>query len=251
MKEQRLKKIEDYVALHNMCRLDALCEEFHVSMPTIRRDIERLCEDGLISKVYGGVRSNRKEIAPTIPYLQRDIHNIAEKEYIGQLAALLIVENDTIFVDSGTTTLRLLKYTEKKNINIVTNNLNVINECLDYSHLNVITSGGELHRTTNSFVGDAAISSILDYNNSIAFLAATGASIEAGFTNSSPMETNIKKAALSKSARKYIMLDYSKWAKVSLMCFAELSQVTGIITNCKPPDEFVEYFNNHHIAMIY
>ncbi len=251
MKERRLKELQDYITLHEMCKMDELCDVFSVSMATIRRDIDTLLDMGVIRKVYGGVKLNLKEAEPTIPFNQREVKNIEAKEYIGKIAASLVDDNDTIFIDSGTTTMLLIRHITQKKVNIITNNLNVVNECLLYNNINVIVCGGELKRNTNSFTGDFAFRNLNSINVNKAFIAATGASFEAGFSNSVPMETPIKKTALKKSNKSFIMLDYSKWDVTSLMTFCEFKKVNGIITDRLPPKPYEKFFIKNNIKIYY
>ncbi len=251
MKEERIKQIENYINENELCSLDHLCEVFNISKATLRRDLSTLEKSGSIRKVYGGVASNKKDAKELVPFMQREITHNEEKLHIGKLAAELVSDGETIYIDSGTTTLLMAEFIKNKNITVVTGNLNLINVLQEYPNINIIGVGGQLARGTNSFVGDLAVNTVLSLNISKAFMAATGASLDAGLTNTSPLETAIKKSAIAKSKKIYALIDSSKWGVVSLMTYANLNQITGIITNKAPRSKYSEYCNVHNIKLIY
>lgn len=251
MKEERIKQIESYINDNELCSLDHLCDVFNISKATLRRDLSTLEKAGTIRKVYGGVASNKKDAKELVPFLQREITHHDEKMHIGKLAADLCRDGETVYIDSGTTTLQMGEYLKDRNITVVTGNLNLINMLQEFSNVNIISVGGQLARGTNSFVGDLAVNTVLSLNISKSFMAATGISIDAGLTNTSPLETAIKKSAIAKSKSVYALIDSSKWGVVSLMTYAEMNQVTGIITNKAPKVKYTDYCNAHNIKLIY
>ena len=108
MKISRLNSIEQYVIAKETASIDELCEVFGVSKNTIRRDLNDLEARGHISKVYGGVTATQN--AGAVPMPVRSGLNLADKAAIGQLAAAEVEDGDTVFIDSGSTTLQLLRY---------------------------------------------------------------------------------------------------------------------------------------------
>ena len=104
MKISRLNSIEQYVIAKETVSIDELCEAFGVSKNTIRRDLNDLEARGHIAKVYGGVTAISSSGA-ILPPPVRSSMNSADKNLIGRLAAGEVNDGDTIFIDSGTTTL--------------------------------------------------------------------------------------------------------------------------------------------------
>lgn len=251
MKQQRLQQMEEYIKKNEFCRLEDISEKFAISMSTVRRDIDALYRSGIIEKLYGGVQYTSKQPNSTVPYPQRETRLVKEKEIIGKIAADFVVPDDTIFIDSGTTTLRLLKHVNNLPINIVTNNLHAVNECIDKENIRLFFSGGEYYSLASSFVGPQALEAIEKYNITTAFLAATGVSENYAFTNSSPFETSIKKKIIQRSSKCYILVDHSKWDVVSLSTFASFTDVTGVLTDKEPPVKYMNIFYQHGIKVVY
>ena len=109
MKSQRLDMIEEYVLEHKNASLDTLCEKFNVSKNTIRRDVDILLKRGSIMKVYGGVAAlETPQTLPLLSYEERGGRFPEEKKEICRRAAELVAEDDTIYIDTGTTCLNLV-----------------------------------------------------------------------------------------------------------------------------------------------
>ena len=159
MKVSRLNAIEQYVISHETVSIDELCEVFEVSKNTIRRDLNELEMRGHITKVYGGVTATVPSGAVPTPI--RSSLNPADKSLIGRMAAEEVADGDTIFIDSGTTTLCLLRYLVAKNrITIITHSLGALSEAAKYENLNIISLGGIYSPTTDSFVGLSTIEAL-------------------------------------------------------------------------------------------
>jgi DeoR family transcriptional regulator, myo-inositol catabolism operon repressor len=248
MLAKRRNEIAEYLRLRNSASLEELCDRFKVSINTIRRDIDDLEEKGCLRKVYGGVIF--AENSQVIPLSIREQELSEEKERIGKTAAELVNEEDIIIIDAGSTTKSMVKHLKDKKVTIITNSINVLNQALPYESIEVILTGGTLLRETNSLVGKEVIDTITKFNANTAFIAATGVSLDRGITNSSIVEADIKTSIL-KSAHKHVLLvDHTKFNKVSLVSFAKLHQINTIITDEDVNYEYMEYFEKNNIKLI-
>ncbi len=235
MRTKRIGNIEKYIYINKTVTLDQLCEEFKVSKNTIRRDIDELASKGLVKKIYGGVTI--PDTQSMKPFEERSISNLGLKQYIAKKAASLVNDGEIIFIDSGTTTFPMVEFIQKKNITILTNNIEVIIKCIPHSNINVISLSGMLDRKALSFTGSTAVDVLQQYNISKAFLAATGISSKNGATNSSPAETAIKKTAIERSVKRYLLVDHTKFEVSSLVTYAQFDKLDAIITDQYPDKE--------------
>ena len=120
MKSQRLDMIEEYVLEHKNASLDTLCEKFNVSKNTIRRDVDILLKRGSIMKVYGGVAAlETPQTLPLLSYEERGGRFPEEKKEICRRAAELVAEDDTIYIDTGTTCLNLVDFIADKHLSLI------------------------------------------------------------------------------------------------------------------------------------
>lgn len=249
LKSKRIQEIKTYVAERQVVSLDELAEHFSVSKNTIRRDIQELVESGEIKKVYGGVAIN-DATTPLLPFSERQVRNKHEKELIGKLAAQCVNDGDIIFIDSGTTTVEMFEHLKHKEITIITSNLDFIVRALAYPNLTIICVGGMLERKTSSFVSLNEPSILLSYNIQKAFMASTGISLEIGVTNASALETEIKRTAVDRSMRTFLLVDHTKFDRYGLMTYCQLSDVDVLVTDQVPDPKYLDYARIHEIEIL-
>ncbi len=238
IRTKRISEIKKYIYDNKTVSLDHLCEVFQVSKNTIRRDIQSITQNSDIKKVYGGVSvmQNKRLIA----FEQRSTQNLPAKQAIAKKAAELVEDGDIIFVDSGTTTSHMADYLkDKKDLIVLTNNLEFISRAIPYDNLKIISLSGLLNRETLSFTGESAMIVMETYNINKAFLASTGISLTYGVTNSSQQESIVKQCAIRRSHRSILLADASKFGAVSLISYCQFNKPDIIITNAKPPAEYV------------
>ncbi|WP_046655607.1 DeoR/GlpR family DNA-binding transcription regulator [Clostridium tetani] len=249
LKEDRIKGIENYVIKHENVSINTLCSLFDVSKNTIRRDISELERKGVIKKIYGGITLKNK--TSTVPFQQREIKHKETKKIIAKAASNLVENGDIIYIDSGTTTMHMIPFlSDKKNENIITNNVNVIVNSFPYKNLNILSTGGSLSRNTNSLIGVESINFLKNYNISKCFMASTGVSIKKGVTNSSSFEYEIKRTVVKQSSKIILLADSSKLGMASLMTYCNLEDIDTFITNEPLSNDYLDFFNKNNIELI-
>lgn len=249
MKFHRLNEIEKYLDEVGNISLDALCEVFNVSKNTIRRDVAELEKRGSVKKVHGGIVSTKKNKLE--PFASRKVKNPKEKRIIAELACDLVNDGDVIFIDSGTTTMHMMPHlASKSNLTIVTYSLNIILASIPYPNVNVISTGGELYRGANSFIGINTINFLKHYNISKAFLSSTGISINKGVTNASPFEYQIKKHIIDTGSTSVLLVDHTKINVASLMTYCHLEELDYIVMDSAPPQEYIDFFTANQVTLI-
>lgn len=248
MKTFRLRKMEQYILEQDTVSMEMLCREFDISMNTARLDVAQLVNKGSIKKVYGGVCSNRQN--SLVPFEERKMKNSENKRAVCRVAAELVEDGDIIYIDSGTTTMYLVDYLrERKNITILTHNLNAIVRAVPCPDMQVICLPGTLDRRTNSFVAADTGRVLERYNIKKAFIAAAGIAPNGDVTNSSPMEFEIKRAAIENSAHVYLLVDSSKYGKTSLLTFAAVGDMERVIVDADTNRGFVDLCEQNNVSI--
>jgi DeoR family fructose operon transcriptional repressor len=227
---ERRQEILALIAKRSRVSVDHLAGYFGVSHSSIRRDLSQLHEDGLITRTYGGALALNGTATET-PFNERKVANFEEKDRIGRVAAGLIQEGETIFIDGGTTTECMIPYLLDKRITVVTYGLNIVNR-LSNSHVTVIASGGTLHQPSLTFNGVFALSNLQSYNIRFdkTFMAASGVSILAGVTNASLEEIPIKRKAIEAGQQNILLVDASKIGVIRAGLIAPLTEIHHVIT---------------------
>lgn len=248
MKLLRIQEMEAYILKNGSASLDELCKEFNVSKNTIRRDINKLVENGVIRKVYGGVTAVEKSL---VSFENRKVRNQAEKTRIAREAANFIKDDDLIFIDSGTTTKSILSALDPNiSITVLTNSLDVINAATGFERIHLIVIGNSYKHKTRSFVGIDEAAILQKYNIHKAFMSATGVSIAHGLTNADQLEYEIKKIAAEKAREVFLLADQSKFGKSTLLTYAPFNRIDHLITSAPLDKEYEAYCQDHHIEVV-
>lgn len=250
MRTDRLRALEAYIQEHKSATMVDLARHFQVSFNTVRRDVKELLRSGSVSKVYGGIVWNQDE--NIIPFLARSTVAIEEKQHIGRLAAELVVDGDTLYLDAGTTAVCVLPWlAERKNLVVISNSLLVYQEIQKYPAMSLISVGGLFSHKTRSFVGMSAVNGLSNFSIGKAFMSATGVSLAAGASNNSLHEAEIKRAVISRAGQVILLTDLSKLEHDAAISFCPLTRVNTWICSSRPPDAYVRFCRQQGIDLRY
>jgi DeoR family transcriptional regulator of aga operon len=231
-------KILDIINSQGQVAVNELSNFFHVSEVTIRNDLSHLEGKGLLIKTRGG--------ALKIQSVGIDQHlnekakiNSKDKQAIGKKAADIINDNDTILIDSGTTTVEIAKnLAGKKNLTVLTNALNIASQLIN-DEIKVILLGGMLRSNSLSLVGPIAEKSIKNFYCDKCFIGVDGIDSTSGIYTPIPEEANLNKLMIEISKEIIVVTDSSKFKRKSFGFIAPISKINMIITDSKiPEDEF-------------
>lgn len=249
MRANRLNEMEQYILGKEHVSLEELSEEFHVSMNTVRRDIAELLNHGNVRKVYGGVSSNL--VSRPLGFSVREQKNIDAKRIIGQMASRMVSDGSSIFLDSGSTTPKLLRHLNEKNgVTVITHSLTALSEAATLPNLNVIALGGIYTPSTSSFTGISTLDSLSRLSIQTIFISATGVTVESGLTNSTYMEAEIKRNVVQRGNRVVLMADQSKFDHSAVISFCQLEQLYAIVTDKMPAQPYLDVIERHGIKLI-
>ena len=155
-KNKRRKQIEKFVLERGAVSIGALAKILNVSTQTIRRDIDKLCEGGLLSRRHGWVELAQKH--SNTPFDQRVSTNLLEKRDIGEVAVELIPDGSTIFISIGSTPLSVARaLRRRKGLTIITNNLSAAMALSEELTNRIILPGGELRLPDRDILGDEVL----------------------------------------------------------------------------------------------
>ena len=250
MGKERLLQLEEYIKVQQKVSPETLCEKFGVSMSTLRRDINTLEQMGCVQKAYGCILYNYSA-AKIIPFHVRSTINQEQKRDACAAAASLIQDNDTIFIDSGSTTCHLMDVMASfKNLTVITSNLDIILRATSMENISLLVCSGELNRKNNSLSPVTGTDILNHFNFSKAFMAASGVSLAHGFSHSYISERPLKQAVLEKPVQHYFIVDNSKFGVKALLNMGPLCLADAICTNKLPEPRYVEFCLNHNLSLL-
>lgn len=194
-----------------------------VSESTIRRDLKSLADEGQIILLRGGGARLKTE-SYEAPVDAKKTKQVAAKETIAKCAAAFVNDGDSIYLDSGSTTLEMVKYLKNKKITIVTTNA-LISSALQGTHLKCYLLGGELNIATASIFGTTTNMALMKNFFNKAFIGASGFSERAGVSTPDVREAEKKQIVRENSEETYVLADSSKAEKNTMCKIYELGEV--------------------------
>ena len=238
--EQRFEAILQELADNRAASVTRLCELTGASEATIRRDLTALARQGRLNKVHGGAvlasgtfQGEEPDVS-TKTLLHRD-----EKDRIAHYAAGLINDDDVVYLDAGTTTVRMVEYLKGSGATFITNGIACAQQLMELD-LRGYVLGGFLKPGTWAVVGTGALEELGKYNFTKAFLGINGITVRQGFTTPDPEEAAIKAKAAEQSYLTFVVADSSKFELVSAVTVLPLEKAT-IITEHLPDPSYLAH----------
>lgn len=233
LREERKRKISQFIKENKKATVTELSELFGVSESTIRRDLEELDEQGVIQRAHGGAVVVERA-APEPPIIQRMVENEEAKRSIGQAAAELVRDGETVFLGSGTTTLEVARNLVKRdNLTVITNALNIANLFAGKSYITVIVIGGLLRHSELSMIGHFTEQVLKELHADKVIMGMRAISVEEGLTNDYLPETMTDRMIIQFAPEVILVADHTKFGKVSTAYVAPVKQITTLVTDAE------------------
>lgn len=247
---ERRKKIIDLAHQDKKVLVSDLSKMFDVTEETIRRDLEKLEKDGIVSRTYGGAMLNR-HTNEDLPFTTRNALNTDMKRQLALQALDLINDGDTLMVDPSSTSFEFLKLlTNKNNLTVITNSINILQE-FSSSGMHIISTGGSLRPRSLSLVGPVAQATLQRYNVDKAIISCKGLDLDRGITESNEPECELKKYMLGQCDKVILLADHTKFDKTAFSGLAELERIDYLITDRKPNEKWLRRLSEVGIELIY
>lgn len=226
-----------------------LAEVLNVSDMTVRRDLTELEKLGLVRRFHGGAISARgRSYEP--PLFTRSIAYVKEKELIGQYAAEMVVEGNSIALDIGTTVYQVaVNLKDTNNITLITPSIPIAELFYERSDVRLIIPGGVVRPTEKSMVGEFARRNLEQLFVDRLFLGAGAIDSEAGITEFNIDDALIKQVMIKNAKEVVLVADSSKFQKVTFAFVAPLKSVNHLITNSLPPSDLLQCLKTNGVAV--
>ncbi len=224
---------------------------FDVSEETIRRDLDKLENEGVAIKSYGGAVLNENANLD-LPFNIRKNRNVLGKQKIAENIAKRIADGERIMLDASSTAVAIAKaIQDKKDITVITNSLEIGVELLESPSCKVISTGGEVLSSSFALVGHLTDRAISSYYVDKAIISCKGFDLEAGFTDSDERHANNKSSMLSAAKERILAIDSSKFNRFSFAKIGDLRDITMIVTDKKPEAQWLSTFEKYGVECIY
>ncbi|MCT4701906.1 DeoR/GlpR family DNA-binding transcription regulator [Enterobacteriaceae bacterium H20N1] len=232
----RLDQIMAVLKSHNLVTVEQLVEAVDASPATIRRDLIKLDEQGVISRSHGGVAL--KQFVPIQPTtFEKQQRNLKQKQAIAREAASLVSSGDAIVLDAGTTALELARSLVHLPLRVFTADLHIALFLSEFRQIEVTIIGGRIDDSSQSCVGEHGRSLLRAIHPDVAFMSCNSWSLEKGVTTPTEEKAAIKHDIIANAGKKVLIADSSKYQKYSLFCISPLSAFTHIVSDKALPEQ--------------
>ena len=229
-----------------------LSKKFGVSEVTIRNDLNNLEKKRILIRARGGAMKLESAVSYDRWLWEKDKINFQEKQKIGKAAAALIMESDTVIVDSGTTTLEVVKNISPKisNLTIITNALNIANQVALNQSINLIIPGGNLKKNSLSLIGSLAEKSLRNFYVDKVFIGVDGFDAHYGISTPNIDEANLNQIMIEISKEVIVVADSTKFLRRSLAFICKTDRINTVVTDDGISDEDKKALENAGVKVI-
>lgn len=231
--EERRRRVLEILEKQETVTVEELVKLFDVSSVTVRGDLEALSDAGLLVRSHGGAL-RRSDVLRDVPIKVKESLHHEEKVRIAERASQMIKEDETILLDSGTTTLEIARQIRRlglRSLTVITNALNIASELATLPQLRVIMLGGILRHVSQSFVGPQAEQTLRGMNADRAFIGVDGLDPEYGLSTPDVLEAQLTALMMSVAKQVVVVADASKFGRRSLSVIGRLEPGYTVITD--------------------
>lgn len=228
--DQRLDQILQIASKTEFVEVDDLANRLNVSQMTIRRDLQRLSELGLMQRRHGGAVIS-SSIREEKDYVTKKALNLGSKKRLATAALSFINDNDILYLDGGTTTFELASLLDSaQHLTVITNDISAAKELLS-KDISTIMVGGALQKSTQTSMGSTAAEFLKQFSVTTAFIGTTAVGHNFDVMCPTIEKAILKRTAMQIAQKSILLADNSKFFGYSLNRFANLSDFSTTITD--------------------
>lgn len=235
-KTERQARILGELRASPAIRISALAGEFGVSTETIRRDLDELSRQGMLSRTYGGAAARPFGAEPTLS--ERYKEYVEERERVGALAARAIKPGQVLMIDAGSTTLHFARRlsAELRDLTVITNSFGIASALSTNPTIAVVVCPGRYDAREGSVFGSDSENFLHRFNANIAIIGCSGLTA-AGPNDVNPQGAAIKRAMLARAEANMLLCDHSKFDLLTLENVCPLDTIKLIVVDKAPTGE--------------
>jgi DeoR family transcriptional regulator of aga operon len=229
---ERRAGILDLLATTGFLAVADLAERFGCSHATVRRDLGALEAAGYLHRTHGGAHVNGQRELPVGARLET---MAAAKQRIAEAAAALVQDGQAVGLTGGSTTQQIARrLAGRSGLTVVTNAINVVME-LAQSDVRLVVTGGEMRPQSMELVGPFAEPTTSRLHLDVTFAGVDGLSVRGGLTTHHPLEAQVNRVLIERSARAVVVADHTKLGRATFAQIVPLTAVSELITDADAP----------------
>jgi DeoR/GlpR family transcriptional regulator of sugar metabolism len=240
--EERQEYIARIVEEHGRARVADLATRFDVSRVTIRKDLAALEGQRRLVRTHGGAVAIGRGAERAFDVRERIQR--AEKDAIGREAAAMVVDGESVALDASTTALALARHLKERGswlqLTVITNGLRIASELAGHPGITVAMPAGFVRWEALSLVGPLGAGLFEKVNIQRAFMGAAGFAIDAGLSDATEEEAQIKRLMVESATEVVGLVDHTKWGRTAFATFCRTADLTAVITDREAPVAMIQ-----------
>lgn len=228
--------------------VEGLALHFDVTPQTIRKDLNELCEQRLLTRTHGGALLSSG--VENVAYEARRQLAAGEKQRIGKRAAQLIPDNCSLFVNIGTTTEEVARaLMQHEGLLVITNDLHVAALLTPCPGIEVIVVGGMVRRADGGIVGEAAVDFIRQFKVDYAVIGVSAIDDDGALLDFDYREVRAAQAIIANARHVILVSDAMKFTRSAPVRMGHMSQISTFVTDQTPPDAILDVCRSHDVSI--
>lgn len=234
----RQMKLLQVVRSRGMATVEELADQLEVTLQTVRRDVQRLADAGLVMRFHGGVRTPSSTVE-NLAHQQRQALHAAGKAAIARQIAAAIPNDCSLMLNIGTTTEAVARaLAHHRGLRVITNNLNVAALLSGNAQCEVIVASGVVRSRDRGIVGESTVDFIRQFRVDIAVIGISSIESDGSLRDFDYSEVRVAQTIIEHAREVWLAADHSKFNRAAMVELARLDQVDRLFTDAPPPPPF-------------
>jgi len=246
----RHTQLIDEVRAQGPQTIEALAERFGVTLQTVRRDVQRLAEAGLLSRFHGGVRLP-SSTTQNIAYRQRQAMSSEAKRGIARAIAKRVPNGCSLILNIGTTIEAVAhELLHHRGLRVITNNLHIAALLSSNPDCEVIVAGGLVRAADQGIVGEATVDFMRQFKVDIGLIGISGIEADGTLRDFDYREVKVARTIIEQSREVWLAADQSKFNRPAMVELARLEEIDVVFTDAPPPPPFDELMAQSNVQCV-
>jgi DeoR family transcriptional regulator, glycerol-3-phosphate regulon repressor len=246
---RQLQLLEE-VRQRQSASVEQLAEILDVTLQTVRRDIQKLADMGLLVRFHGGVRMPSATVE-NIAHPRRQTMHADGKARIAKAVAQAVPNDCSLILNIGTTTEAIAKaLMHHRGLRVITNNLNVAAILSSNAECEVIVAGGVVRTRDRGIIGETAVDFMRQFKVDIAIIGVSAMEADGTLRDFDLREVKVAQTIIQQSREVWLAADHSKFERQAMVELAKLHQIDRLFTDAPPPADFAHLLQEAEVQCI-
>ena len=245
----RYDRLLELINTHGYMRIDQLAALLEVSTQTIRRDIRKLSDDGILSRHHGGAGQASSVINRALE--QREVSQTEEKQRIARAVVERIPDRSTVFISSGTTVEYVARaLVARQDLRIITSCLRVANLLYVRRDFDVMVPGGSLRPQNSGIIGASALDFLRGFRADYLIMSLGAIDADGTMLEFDLNEVAVMKLMMANSRQIFVAADHTKFAASASVALGNTAEIDALFTDEMPPAPLASLLLQQNVEVV-